>query len=164
MNDLQPRTIIVSNRLPVTVSKDENGKLLASPSSGGLATAMASVHSTSMASAGADSVADAAAASSTSTNPTNPDSTPLTSSSSLATARSIWLGWSGIDCDNESELKALLDPLGCVPIAISAAELSSFYDQFSNGVLWPLCHYLTEKIPNDFGYEHWLTYVKINQR
>jgi trehalose-6-phosphate synthase len=180
-----PRTIIVSNRLPVTITKDENGKLTASPSAGGLATAMQSVHAppgatphpttlVSYPSMGpASSPVPPTAASSSSTtgqSSTSPSASPspLTTSSSvplLASARSVWLGWPGIDsADNESELKTLLDPLGCVPIAISAAELSSFYDHFSNGVLWPLCHYLGEKIPLDLGAEHWPMYVKVNQR
>ena len=38
------RALIVSNRLPVTLSRGEGGGLVASPSSGGLATALSSVH------------------------------------------------------------------------------------------------------------------------
>ncbi|MEM9897168.1 MAG: bifunctional alpha,alpha-trehalose-phosphate synthase (UDP-forming)/trehalose-phosphatase [Bacteroidota bacterium] len=39
-----PKTIIVSNRLPIKISKDENGKLVYSPSEGGLATGLGSIY------------------------------------------------------------------------------------------------------------------------
>ncbi|MEO1255156.1 MAG: trehalose-6-phosphate synthase, partial [Bacteroidota bacterium] len=39
-----PKTIIVSNRLPIKISRDENEKLVYSPSEGGLATGLGSIY------------------------------------------------------------------------------------------------------------------------
>jgi trehalose 6-phosphate synthase/phosphatase len=116
-------TILVSNRLPVTLSRGEAG-LVAIPSSGGLATALSSVHG------GSDS---------------------------------RWIGWAGPVEATDAELSHALDPLRCVPVAISAAEVTRYYDGFSNGVLWPLCHYLLDKVQLD-AHDDWAAYRAVNER
>jgi trehalose 6-phosphate synthase/phosphatase len=115
--------LLVSNRLPVTLSRGEAG-LVAQPSSGGLATALASVH---------------------------------------GSGDSRWIGWAGPVESTELELQQALEPLRCVPVPISAAEVTSYYDGFSNGVLWPLCHYLLDKVRLD-GHDDWLAYRQVNER
>lgn len=117
------RVLLVSNRLPVTLSQ-KDGALTAQPSSGGLATSMASVH---------------------------------------GQGESLWLGWPGpVDAPAE-ELAAQLEPLRCVPVTLSAAEVTAFYDGFSNGVLWPLCHYLLDKVRLD-AHDDWKVYRAVNER
>ncbi len=119
------RVIIVSNRLPVTVSEDENGRVFVAPSSGGLATAMSHVHAQS--------------------------------------AESLWIGWPGPVALSEEQEKGLLHPLRCVGVRLTAGEVTSFYDNFSNGVLWPLCHYLLDKVLLDVQSD-WQTYCAVNQK
>src|SRR6478735_5735660 len=96
------RALLVSNRLPITLSESSAG-LTATPSSGGLATALGSIHSA---------------------------------------GDSLWFGWAGpTGAASADEVERLLTPHRAVPVPISAAEVQAYYDGFSNGVLWPLCHY-----------------------
>ncbi len=41
--------------------------------------------------------------------------------------------------------------------------MQSFYKNFSNGVLWPLCHYLLDKVMVD-AHDDWTTYYNVNQK
>src|SRR4051794_11277261 len=104
---MQSRVLLVSNRLPVTLTKEEGG-LAVHPSVGGLASALKIVH---------------------------------------GSGDSLWFGWSGLaNSVPESEVAAALAPHRCVPVPVSPAEVKSYYDGYCNGVLWPLCHYLLEKV------------------
>jgi trehalose 6-phosphate synthase/phosphatase len=76
---------------------------------------------------------------------------------------SVWVGWAGPVVAEEAELHKALDPLRLVPVIISAEEVAAYYDGFSNGVLWPLCHYLIEKISFDHS-DFWAAYCTVNQR
>jgi trehalose 6-phosphate synthase/phosphatase len=119
-----PRVLLVSNRLPVTLSVTEGG-LIATPSSGGLATAMGSVH---------------------------------------GQGGSLWFGWPGPVGETTPEaLDRALDPHRCIAVHVSAQEVSRYYDGFSNGVLWPLCHYLLDKLELD-AHENWDAFVAVNER
>jgi trehalose 6-phosphate synthase/phosphatase len=118
-----PRVLLVSNRLPVTLVRAESG-LVAQRSSGGLATALASVHEH---------------------------------------GGSMWFGWPGPVEAPLPELEALLDPLRAVPVPLTADEVRKYYDGFSNGVLWPLCHYLLDKVELD-AHENWAAYESVNER
>ncbi len=121
---MQSRILLVSNRLPVTLSPGEGG-LQVQPSVGGLASALASVH---------------------------------------GSGDSLWFGWSGLVNDvPESQVAEALAPYRAVSIPISAAEVKSYYDGFCNGVLWPLSHYLLEKVQLDQP-DHWPAYRAVNER
>ena len=99
---LMSRIIIVSNRLPISVSKGDGGALKTSHSNGGLATALKPVF-----------------------DKYHPD----------------WIGWAGLRRHlTQNELRGLKLPKHLVPINFTDAELTSFYDRYSNGVLWPLLH------------------------
>ncbi len=118
------RVLLVSNRLPVTLTRGEDG-LQVNPSVGGLATALKTVHG------GGDS---------------------------------LWFGWSGLVSDGpEPEVAAALAPHRAVPIHITAAEVKAYYDGFCNGVLWPLSHYLLEKVQLDQS-DDWPSYRAVNER
>ncbi len=125
--DNKRRVVITSNRLPVTLSKGEDGKVMVKSSSGGLATALGSVHGT-------------------------PDST------------SVWIGWPGPEEVASDELKSMLDPLRLVGVELTAAEVQAYYKNFSNGVLWPLCHYLLDKLTVEDAQEDWIVYHNVNQK
>ena len=49
------------------------------------------------------------------------------------------------------------------PVALTAEEVSLFYDGYSNAVLWPLFHYLLDKVQLEAS-EEWRAYVSVNER
>jgi trehalose 6-phosphate synthase/phosphatase len=122
----EPRLLIVSNRLPVSVRwKAGRPELLAS--SGGLAT-------------GLDALRERQS--------------------------SRWIGWPGdvsqASREQSREIDALLRGRSLLPVYFSQREIAGFYDGFSNGVLWPLFHYLQDRVPIDSG--GWRAYGKANER
>ena len=80
---------------------------------------------------------------------------------------SLWLGWpgevSGLSEDQRRALDARLAELRAVPVHLGAEEVARYYDGFSNGVLWPLFHYLLDKISVE-GHRDWATYEAVNER
>src|SRR5512135_618428 len=120
------RIVLVSNRLPVTVSHDEKG-LSVEPSSGGLATGLSGPHSR---------------------------------------GDSLWVGWPGktwgLDADRRGELDRKLAALRLSPIHLSEEDVRNYYEGFSNGVLWPLFHYMMDKIP--LQALEWDAYERVNAR
>lgn len=120
------RTILVSNRLPVTASVVD-GTLEVDRSVGGLATALSGTQEES---------------------------------------RSLWIGWPGpssaLGMRQSVELERRLEALDCVSVRLSAREIREYYEDVSNGILWPLLHYQTERLP--ISPEHWETYAAVNAR
>jgi trehalose 6-phosphate synthase/phosphatase len=119
------RLLIVSNRLPVTVTVDE-GAVTVQPSAGGLATGLRGPHERS---------------------------------------GGLWIGWPGVtDLENDAraEVERRLTALRAVPLWLTAEETTQFYEDVSNGVLWPLFHYLLDQVPLHVA--HWDTYVRVNER
>jgi trehalose 6-phosphate synthase/phosphatase len=49
-----------------------------------------------------------------------------------------------------------------VPVPLSGDQVTRYYEGFSNGVLWPLFHYLIEQIPLQVS--DWDAYVEANER
>ncbi|KAM9956116.1 hypothetical protein ACTFIW_005972 [Dictyostelium discoideum] len=118
------RLIVVSNRLPVSVKKETNGKWSCKMSSGGLVAALSGLKS-----------------------------------------NFIWVGWIGaeIEEDDRKEIKELLwKDYSCIPVFLSEKVANEHYNGFSNGVLWPLFHYL----PGDLDYDDriWNSYVEANEQ
>ncbi|WP_394824138.1 bifunctional alpha,alpha-trehalose-phosphate synthase (UDP-forming)/trehalose-phosphatase [Pendulispora albinea] len=78
----------------------------------------------------------------------------------------LWIGWPG----DTSKLKPAqlaqvnqeLADLKTVPVQLTASEVSRFYEGFSNGVLWPLFHYLLQRVPIDV--HDWDAYRRVNYR
>lgn len=77
-----------------------------------------------------------------------------------------WIGWPGIAGPLAEPLQAELDErlaaMRLVPVTLSADEAAHFYEAFSNGVLWPLFHYLVDQVP--LHVQHWDAYEAINER
>ncbi len=101
------QVIIVSNRLPVSVKKAD-GKLVYSPSVGGLATGL---------------------------------------SSYAKDKNNTWIGWPGIASDDltKAEKEEIVTELAkhrCAPVFLTRKQIDSFYNGYSNTVLWPLFHEL----------------------
>jgi trehalose 6-phosphate synthase/phosphatase len=78
-----------------------------------------------------------------------------------------WVGWPGdVGKGGEGERRAIderLRALGTVPVYLTSNEVSHYYDGFSNGVLWPLLHYLLDKVRLD-AQRDWEVYRAVNQR
>jgi trehalose 6-phosphate synthase/phosphatase len=78
----------------------------------------------------------------------------------------LWIGWPGdiskLKGDQLKAVEAELAALKTVPIHLTPSEVARYYEGFSNGVLWPLFHYLLHRVPID-GHD-WDTYVRVNER
>lgn len=79
----------------------------------------------------------------------------------------LWIGWPG----DLSRLRAGDQPIGIdellasrrlVPVHLSAQEARQYYEGFSNGVIWPLFHYLLDRVRP--GESDWQTYRDANER
>jgi trehalose 6-phosphate synthase/phosphatase len=77
-----------------------------------------------------------------------------------------WIGWPGdvsrLTPALHRALTTHLAELRCVPVYLSAAEVESYYDGFSNAVLWPLFHYLLDRIPPSS--HEWDAYRAVNEK
>ncbi|QNL51139.1 bifunctional alpha,alpha-trehalose-phosphate synthase (UDP-forming)/trehalose-phosphatase [Olivibacter sp. SDN3] len=119
------KTIIVSNRLPVKIT-EENNSFSFRPSEGGLATGLGSIYKD---------------------------------------GDNIWLGWPGLEVDNEERQQEIckhLEKLNLIPVFLSEDEIKRYYEGFSNELLWPIFHYLSTYA--NFDYQNWLSYVQVNQK
>ncbi len=78
----------------------------------------------------------------------------------------LWFGWPGEIADltdtERTQLDAELRTLRTVPVWLSRQEIHQYYDGLSNGVLWPLFHYLLEWIPLES--RDWEVYRRVNER
>ena len=79
----------------------------------------------------------------------------------------LWIGWSGAP-DNElsAEQRAALDQqlaaMRLVGVPLTAEQVARYYEGYSNGVLWPLFHYLLDQVP--LHVRDWEPYVEVNER
>jgi trehalose 6-phosphate synthase/phosphatase len=97
------------------------------------------------------------------------------SSGGLATAlrgphartKGLWFGWPGdvsrMSADDRASIETQLAQMNTVPVHLTASEVAHYYDGFSNGVLWPLLHYLLDKVRLDADRD-WAIYENVNRR
>ncbi|RYZ91255.1 MAG: bifunctional alpha,alpha-trehalose-phosphate synthase (UDP-forming)/trehalose-phosphatase [Proteobacteria bacterium] len=120
------KLLIISNRLPVTVKRNEEGFTI-KESTGGLVTGLSSL---------------------------------------LKTRETSWIGWHGLTDDLESKLEKQLTKAlrerGMQSLSLSKDEVQGYYNDFSNGALWPLYHYQIEKMPLELL--GWKDYESVNER
>jgi trehalose 6-phosphate synthase/phosphatase len=78
----------------------------------------------------------------------------------------LWIGWPGdVSKTTPDQLKTIEKALGelrAVPVHLTSGEVARYYESFSNGVLWPLFHYLSDRIPVDT--HDWDTYRRVNEK
>ncbi|MFP2928540.1 bifunctional alpha,alpha-trehalose-phosphate synthase (UDP-forming)/trehalose-phosphatase [Pyxidicoccus sp. 3LG] len=78
----------------------------------------------------------------------------------------VWLGWPGdvsrLTDAQRAKVESQLADLRCVPLYLSASEVSRYYEGYANRVLWPLCHYMLDRIPRQD--RDWEVYRKVNER
>ncbi|HEX2249282.1 MAG TPA: bifunctional alpha,alpha-trehalose-phosphate synthase (UDP-forming)/trehalose-phosphatase [Gemmatimonadales bacterium] len=79
----------------------------------------------------------------------------------------LWIGWSGANHDELSPeqrtgLDEQLSALRLVSVPLTAEQVARYYEGFSNGVLWPLFHYLLDQVP--LHVRDWEPYVQVNEQ
>src|SRR5713101_1235232 len=121
-----PRLIIVSNRLPLSLTR-EGGEVRLEQSAGGLATGLAGPH---------------------------------------RRLGGLWVGWPGsteaLSEDERARIARQLTDHRAVPVWLDPDDVKRFYEGFSNGVLWPLFHYLINQVP--LHVRDWGAYERANRR
>jgi trehalose 6-phosphate synthase/phosphatase len=85
-------------------------------------------------------------------------------SSVHASGKSLWIGWPGVNTEPGAERERIDQamPEGTLAVHFTEAEMERFYDGVANGVLWPLFHYLLERVPKDI--RDWDSYEEANRR
>ncbi|MFC6703933.1 alpha,alpha-trehalose-phosphate synthase (UDP-forming) [Flexivirga alba] len=71
-----------------------------------------------------------------------------------------WIGWSGVPGKAPAPFEQ--DDMWLHPIALSADEITDYYEGFSNGSLWPLYHDVI--VPPTFRRRWQAAYEKVNRR
>jgi trehalose 6-phosphate synthase/phosphatase len=101
------------------------------------------------------------------------------SSGGLATAmgplldrsEGMWIGWSGeaggrstdvADPERQRVVAEITERYGYHPVDLPAGVARGFYEGFSNGTLWPLCHQFPMSVT--FNPKDWDAYVEANRR
>ena len=103
------------------------------------------------------------------------DSTVLTpSGGGLATGlrpwhaqnNGVWIGWPGseakLDDGAREHLEAMFRAHHVVPVHLSRDHVERYYQGFSNRVIWPLFHYLLDRVPVEAA--AWDAYCEANAR
>ncbi|MGH9162221.1 MAG: bifunctional alpha,alpha-trehalose-phosphate synthase (UDP-forming)/trehalose-phosphatase [Vicinamibacteraceae bacterium] len=78
----------------------------------------------------------------------------------------VWVGWPGevhrLTPSQRSALDERFAQERLAPVYLSTDEVRRYYDGFSNGVLWPVFHYLLDRIPLDAS--DWDAYRLVNEK
>ncbi|HWN19993.1 MAG TPA: bifunctional alpha,alpha-trehalose-phosphate synthase (UDP-forming)/trehalose-phosphatase [Gemmatimonadales bacterium] len=78
----------------------------------------------------------------------------------------LWVGWSGATEEltdaQRSQLDEQLSAMRLVAVPLTADQVTRYYEGFSNGVLWPLFHYLLDQVP--LHVRDWDAYVEVNEK
>ena len=78
----------------------------------------------------------------------------------------LWIGWTGAPEELTAPQRAAMDEqlaaMRLVAVPISNQQVVRYYEGFSNGVLWPLFHYLVDQVP--LHVRDWEPYVEVNER
>src|SRR5918999_59408 len=77
----------------------------------------------------------------------------------------LWIGWSGapdeLTAEQKSEMERKLAAMRLVTVPLTADQVTRYYEGFSNGVLWPLFHYLLDQVP--LHVRDWDAYAEVNE-
>ena len=81
-------------------------------------------------------------------------------------AGGLWIGWPGdvsrFSETQRAELDRQLNDRSIVPVLLSQDHVNRYYNGFANRVLWPLFHYLIDRVPVDAT--GWDAYRQVNRR
>jgi trehalose 6-phosphate synthase/phosphatase len=77
----------------------------------------------------------------------------------------LWIGWSGVGDElsgpQQQELERQLTSQRLVGVPLTRTLVTRYYEGYSNGVLWPLFHYLLDQVPLQAS--DWDAYVEANE-
>jgi len=80
-------------------------------------------------------------------------------------SQGLWLGWpgdvSGATTAQRDDFDRRLHERGIVPVHLSADQVDRCYHGFANRVVWPLFHYLIDRVPIDGA--GWDAYRDVNE-
>jgi trehalose 6-phosphate synthase/phosphatase len=83
-------------------------------------------------------------------------------------SESLWVGYpgetGGLSDETWAELERDLEAQRIAPVRIRREEFRAFYDGFANGVIWPVFHYLTGRLPLRGGGGEWDAYEEVNRK
>jgi trehalose 6-phosphate synthase/phosphatase len=78
----------------------------------------------------------------------------------------LWIGWPGneskLDDRSRTELDQLLRSRNIVPVHLTRDHVERYYAGFANRVIWPLFHYLLDRVPVEAA--AWDAYCQANAR
>jgi trehalose 6-phosphate synthase/phosphatase len=78
----------------------------------------------------------------------------------------LWIGWPGDvsqwTAEQRADLEGQLHSRHIVPVWLSTDDVERYYHGFANRVLWPLFHYLIDRVPVDAV--GWDAYRQVNDR
>ncbi len=81
-------------------------------------------------------------------------------------SQGLWIGWPGdlsrLGAQAREAALAELSQLHTMPVELTAEEVRSYYEDFANGVLWPLFHYLLDRVP--LHSKGWESYRRVNAK
>ena len=75
----------------------------------------------------------------------------------------VWIGWTGVASDDDSESvdgTFVHEGIDLSAIQLDAAQVAGYYEQVSNGALWPLYHDAIR--PSVYDAESWTVYREVN--
>jgi trehalose 6-phosphate synthase/phosphatase len=79
--------------------------------------------------------------------------------------RGLWIGWPGdlarLPPDARAAIDRELAARAIVPVHLSHEQVERYYHGFANRVLWPLFHYLIDRVPVHAA--GWDAYVEVNR-
>lgn len=117
-------TLIVSNRLPITIVIEKDTFEI-TQSGGGLVTGLSNL---------------------------------------LDEPNTFWMGWVGCEVVDPVLRELITNELlskKLIPIFLDGALVDTYYNNFCNEIIWPLCHY--EPYLADYQEEGWIAYEKVNK-
>jgi trehalose 6-phosphate synthase/phosphatase len=78
----------------------------------------------------------------------------------------LWIGWpgaeEGLTPEQHADLARKLGEHRLVGVQLTEEQVTRYYEAYSNGVLWPLFHYLLDQVPLQAS--DWDAYVEVNER
>lgn len=78
----------------------------------------------------------------------------------------LWIGWpgslDGLSDAARTDAMRQLEEKRTIPVGLTAREIRGFYERFSNGILWPLCHDRIDQMP--LRVRGWDAYESVNER
>ena len=78
----------------------------------------------------------------------------------------LWVGWPGdtstLTDAQAQHVRGEFERQRIVPVDLSTDEVQRYYEGFSNSVVWPLFHYLLDRVPLDA--DEWDAYYEVNRK